>query len=525
MAKDFKIVISATDKATASIKRINKSMEGLARPVENVKKIGAEIAKNPVAKGVKVIGKAVSGVVSSLAKVAAPMLGITGIGVIAGLANATTQWARLGLEIKNTAGSLGSTTSGLQTMRGAAKMVGLSGEQMTGGLESIRQSMQDAKWGRNPALLTLMSKIGISFRTTKDGSIDAIESLKDVADAIARTKDVGAQHTIAQAFGLEALLPLLIKGKKGIEEYQKSIEDLGGVMSPEQIERAAKFTGSLNKLSDAASGVKNAIGDKLIPSLQPIIDGVTEYLSKNKDRIANVVAGITADFIGGPADKKPQHEVSGIIKPVGGASPPQPVASKIKSPEPPAPQTGDSKIKPIGLAVPQAPVDKSKPVAPQLPPLGIRSNNPLNLMPGGREAVYPSVDAGIIAAIQNLQGKKYFGGGNDTVAGIVNTWSPPNAPGNSSAKNANYISAVTKAVGPGHLDGNDPKVIAKLISAMAVQENGTGTFDKAKMDDTIQRVVVEFKNAPPGMTATTRTSSGAAAPVRIASAMPAMGAP
>jgi hypothetical protein len=158
-------------------------------------------------------------------------------------------------------------------------------------------------------------------------------------------------------------------------------------------------------------------------------------------------------------------------------------------------------------------------------PLGIRSNNPLNLMPGGKEAVYPSMESGIAAALANLQGRRYFGGGNDTVAGIVNTWSPPNAPGNSPEKNANYIAGVTKEVGDGHLDGNNPAVMAKLLSAMIRQENGAGTYDKQKMDAAVAHVTVEFKNQPAGMSATAKSASGADVPVRVAMSMPTLISP
>lgn len=482
MANDLRVTITAVDKATATVNKINQSMNGALAPMRGMKKLGGELAKNPAIDGLRKMSGAAGVVAKNLGIASGSMLGLSGLGIIAGLSAVTAQWARMGREIGNTTASLGTSTKGLTSMRGAAQLAGLSAESMDGGLESVRQTMQDARWGRNPPLIALMNKLGIAFKYTKSGSIDAIASLKDISEAMSRQTDVGAKHTIAQAFGVESLFPLLNKGKDAIEAYQREVEKLGGTPTDGQITRAEKFAAAIEKMKIAADGIKRNVGDNISGMLLPAIDGSNDFLAKYGDKISYVISGLIGDFIGTGDPNAPSkgRSGSGIIKQL-------PVAAGA--------------------------------------PMGIRSNNPTNLMPGGREAVFGSMEDGIRAAMRNLMGKNYFGGGNDTVAGIISKWSPANAAGNSATKTANYISAVSGDVGGGHLNPNDPATMAKLLSAMIRQENGAGTYDVAKMDDTIKHIVVEFKNAPPGTTATARNASGNQVPVRIATAMPVMGVP
>lgn len=101
-------------------------------------------------------------------------------------------------------------------------------------------------------------------------------------------------------------------------------------------------------------------------------------------------------------------------------------------------------------------------------PLGIRSNNPGNLRPGGVEAVYPTQQAGLDA--EQAQLRRYGARGINTVSSIISTWAPP-----SENNTPAYITAVSRATGYNtnqQLDLNDPQVVARLSNAINAHENG-----------------------------------------------------
>lgn len=624
MANKFDIIISATDRATDAIRRVNQNINRITQPIREVRRaatdLGRELGLGKVSTAFGEVRRSVGQVGEGIRRIVAPLAAVVGVGSISGVAALATEWGHMGLEISNTSRNLGVAVTDLQSLRGAANMLGVSSEALNGGLMTLGDTLNDAKWGRNQGALAMMRRLGVGIHMTADGSIDAVRGLKDMAGAISKIKSVETQRLVARQFGLEALLPLLRKGSAAISEYQEKAATLGGVHSQESINQAAAFGVQLNYLSIATKGLRTSIGDKLVPVLMPFVQRLTDWTAANRELIATKIAGFVQQFatwlsrvdfgkvLQGSADfiKKIDGVVEGFggwknvligivgLKILGAVSPLISLAVALaqvgvslglvaagsaglailagatgfyagyKGAEylfGDKPDTGAKQPSGFGIHLrtkadlraeasrqrvevglsPLAPgamlsKDELRKEARQqwmatfgMPrdsrPLGIRSNNPLNLMPGGKEAVFPSMEAGINAAMSNLMTKRYFGGGNNTAAGIINTWSPPNAPGNSPEKNANYIAGVTKEVGAGPLDSNNPAVMSKLLSAMIRQENGAGSYDKSKMDQAVAHVVVEFKNQPAGTSATAKSAGGGDVPVRIAMSMPTLVSP
>jgi hypothetical protein len=113
------------------------------------------------------------------------------------------------------------------------------------------------------------------------------------------------------------------------------------------------------------------------------------------------------------------------------------------------------------------------PAARQQMPAPMRANNPGALMPGGKMAQYQSMEEGLQALDRNLAG--YGKRGIDTIEGVINTWSPGNAPGNSPEATRNYIAHVAKVTGlspTDKIDLSNPLVRHQISAGITQFENG-----------------------------------------------------
>lgn len=117
-----------------------------------------------------------------------------------------------------------------------------------------------------------------------------------------------------------------------------------------------------------------------------------------------------------------------------------------------------------------------QPAAPTIP-APLRTNNPGALMPGGKMAQYGSMEEGLQALDRNLQ--SYGKQGINTLSGVINKWSPGNAPGNTPQATQNYINHVAKVTGlkPDQpIDLSNPLVRLQLTAGITQFESGPGAI-------------------------------------------------
>lgn len=293
MANNFQITISAVDRATAVVRKINASMARLTAPVtrlrQSISSLARETGFDKVGKGIVGVVKGTGELTGKLSALAGPLSLLIGGGTLAGIIALTTEWSRMGAEVGRTSEMMDVSYSTMQSLRGAASVVGVGAQELTGGLKSLGDTMEDALYGRNQQALVILNRLGVGIHHTANGSIDAARGVRDLSGAIAGIKNVQVQGVVARAFGLEALLPLLRQGPEAIDAYERKVASLGGVMSNEAVAGAERFQMSLNYLGIATQGVRNAIGERLLPILEPLVQRVTEWIAANRDLIATKV--------------------------------------------------------------------------------------------------------------------------------------------------------------------------------------------------------------------------------------------
>ncbi|MGJ7611155.1 MULTISPECIES: phage tail tip lysozyme [unclassified Variovorax] len=300
MANTFAITISAIDRASATVRKINNSFSQLTRPINQLgrstKALGRELGVDKMAKSIGNVASNAKDAANQVGRIGAPLLALVGGGSIVGIAALATQWARLGSEVARTSRTIGVSANDLQSLRGASQVLGVSSGELTGGMKALGDTMEDALYGRNQDALAVMNKLGISIHKTAGGAIDSTRAFRDLSVSISHIKSPQVQGLVARTFGVEALLPILREGPAAIAKYQQKVAELGGVMGPEQIRRAESFGMALNYLSIAGQGLRNTIGDALIPALQPLVVDLTKWISVNRELIGAKVGQWAQDF-------------------------------------------------------------------------------------------------------------------------------------------------------------------------------------------------------------------------------------
>lgn len=169
-------------------------------------------------------------------------------------------------------------------------------------------------------------------------------------------------------------------------------------------------------------------------------------------------------------------------------------------------------------------------------PLGIRSNNPLNILHNGNERTYSSPEEGLTAAVRNLE-RNYQG---LTITKIMDKWTGGARTGNTPQQMANYVSLLTGATGLGANDVpnlSDPSTVAKLIKAQIRAENGMQPYTDDQINGAVgagmagvqrsgetvredaskqsMHITLDMKNVPQGMRAEAKTADGNYLPTRV----------
>ncbi|WJN74363.1 phage tail tip lysozyme [Burkholderia anthina] len=308
----FQITINAVDKATAVAKRVNESIAKITKPITDVKASVAAFNKetglDQLGKKFESVGKSAQTVARSVASIAPPLAAIVGVGSVAGIAAFATSWGRAAAEIANTSSVIGVTTTDLQRYRGAARVAGLSADAMTSSMQSLGDAFEDASAGRNNFVAGVLSDKGIGIHRLKDGTIDVVRGLHDVAAAASKITNTQAQRKFLDIFGLGGIQAMIRRGT--IDQFVSKFDELHATMSPEQIAQGEKFNQSMISLDASVDKLKNSVGSALAPALGRAIDEFARLADDYGPKIAHWIDNVDWD--------KTAKSIAGVGEALGG---------------------------------------------------------------------------------------------------------------------------------------------------------------------------------------------------------------
>jgi hypothetical protein len=185
------VSITVTDTATASAKidAINKRLAAMNAPVDRVQK---SLAKFADLSGISKLQRGVEGLASSglsafesLGRIV-PVLGtLTGAASLAGMSALVFRWGEFGQKLQFAATRAGLSAQALYGLQGSARLAGVSASDLTSGMTTLGEKMNDAIGGRDPQAYSYLELLTKGFWHTAEGARSVEEVTPKLADSIA----------------------------------------------------------------------------------------------------------------------------------------------------------------------------------------------------------------------------------------------------------------------------------------------------------------------------------------------------
>lgn len=388
----------------------------------------------------------------------------------------------------------GSTAQNLSKLGFAAGQIGLSADEAQGAVTGLYHALI-----LNPGTQGLLQQLGVQVRdldTSKIGDtskllVRLVEKLKEFGAPGSPGFAIAAQ--LAQAFGITADQLVLLE--RQLPELKQQMEDFArrskeaGVNQDELASKSHKFMVAVRTLG---SELELIATQAITPLLAPMTTMATkaEHLAESFAKWSASLHDIPS-LLGGLAAAVGSAKIGGAILRWarglfgGGAAAAAGGSATMNIPAMGAAAAGGLLPLLAGLGAGlgtffySSSLNKGEDeqvkefLRKRGSPLGVRSNNPLNLMPGGKEAVYGSAYEGYVAGAHNLL--TYASRGWDTIEQIVKHWAPAKAGNDTRA----YEDDLSRRLGVGsqsHLNLYDPETLRRVMSAMTFHEQGMNPY-------------------------------------------------
>ncbi|MBW4089895.1 MAG: phage tail tape measure protein [Proteobacteria bacterium] len=228
--------------------------------------------------------------------------GLGAAGSLVGLFEMTNHAAEAFSALAATAKQAGVSVQTFSALSLAAKENDVPVEQLRSSLFNLSKIMGGALAGSNKKAAELFHHLGIALKDSHGQALSASQVLPQLADAFEHTKSATMRALMAQTlFGGRAgamLLPILMKGKAGLEAYSAAYAKIGYVPTGPAAEQLEAFHSSWVQLTTAVDGFTMEIGTKLAPILRPIIDLSTRWVAANREWITSGIQDAVAGLAG-----------------------------------------------------------------------------------------------------------------------------------------------------------------------------------------------------------------------------------
>ena len=261
---------------------LTKEMDRLRKKQEQLLRV--EKARHRVAGSYSKFSNQVGKSIGTLrtASVVATGLGAATVGL-------TSKVASAGDEVAKTARSIEFNAKAFQEYQFAADRVGVSQETFNQSLGAFGKRLGELKTRGSGALATQLKEMNPALYETLKTTESTEEAFEIYIQAMRESTDAAERNAMASAGFSRAGLKMGLIAQTSSEEIQRlrqRAEELGYVLSNEDLAAAEKFTDEMTNMQTAMGGVGRLVGAELMPVLSKFFNKFTGFVVENRDRIS-----------------------------------------------------------------------------------------------------------------------------------------------------------------------------------------------------------------------------------------------
>lgn len=277
---------------TASKEATDKAARGMDKAADKADDLGgkAREAGKSMQQAAERGERGFDGLLGTLGKVAATLGGLAVIqSTVSGYVQAVG-------EIEKTSDMLGMSMEEWQGWAYAAKQAGLEAEDVRDRFMDLGDWMTDLNVNDAGPLKDFAEKTKTSFKDAKGATVSMEEGLMRLADTVGKMDRQQATSWLQQIGFDEKTTPLILKGRKAIEEYIK--------VGKEQALYTKRDAENARRMREAWQGVTyvyNAVSGAILRALGPVFDSLAEkagklssWVRENEDSLLVLITTLAA---------------------------------------------------------------------------------------------------------------------------------------------------------------------------------------------------------------------------------------
>jgi len=178
-----------------------------------------------------------------------------------------------------------------------ARLSGVSTEQFSTSITRLNRNISDAAAGTGEARMAFAA-LGIELKNTDGSLKNADATMNEVADKFAAMEDGAGKSALAvMLFGRAgaAMIPMLNQGSEGMARMRDEARQLGLTIDTETGRAAEQFNDNLTRLNAAKQGVANTIMRALLPQMNAFTDALVEG-AKDGDKFNGIAKAAVTLF-------------------------------------------------------------------------------------------------------------------------------------------------------------------------------------------------------------------------------------